>query len=646
MPSETVTKTTITLNNPSGTSLSTIDDLITNEVVSTGYYSPSLFTYSHVVFVQFNSSSAIICASDGTTHAASVLLIDGDPDTDFTTTARKVVNLKYFDGDIVGVLIDAADKAFPLSNQMVLSTAYHALDVDFVSTEYDAFSDINTSKTSLVGRDSSTATTINKYIYNTEKAIAKNSGYIEYALNNTVVETKQAVNLSVTSYSRIYVDIGYYVSTTWTSLAIYDTGAIAHERTATTLINGIDASIGTHVRITANVSTTDSPIFSLLSLSSVDANFLNIVGYDTTIGSRVTTDVWKFHMLSTVDETDTKTATNTVSKFKLTSLDDYTYAYASGSDYDCGIVVDDEQRDGISSDAIIVSRDLSFTYILNISSGLYLIAMDNDNDRFFITSLDSSLDRTDDYQTITLTVNSAALGYFTDTLMETDESTSLLDLTATIIAATVAKTAPYGLAMFGCGLTDFQRPQNTMTVTSYEKSSSGVYYFNKKESVMTADSAGDYAQVVETVNKLTASTDYEVFVESANMLFDPTFQSMMLDDNSILTYVSRAVSSHPTMIDWTSDGNYLMNGNEGFFKTGEVSETSDMDNTRVFVSATKQIVVDKIDIDDRIAGSIRIKIEMSKRNIEDTDDTYDDFKVFYIQMTPSGLFGLDGDGND
>ncbi len=85
-----------------------------------------------------------------------------------------------------------------------------------------------------------------------------------------------------------------------------------------------------------------------------------------------------------------------------------------------------------------------------------------------------------------------------------------------------------------------------------------------------------------------------------------------------------------------------MNENAGWYETGDDTETCDMDNTVVYASGSKQVVITSVEVDHRQGHSVRFKVEVGKQN-KDGDDVYDDFKVLYVQVSPSGLFGIEGD---
>ena len=475
----------------------------------------------------------------------------------------------------------------------------------------------------------------------------KKVGYgssVEFALEGVTgntTETLSNIYMLFETLSEVVFSFGHYDSTsTW---VLNGTKTIGTDFTYSEggLAMG-PYSLGTHVRLSTDFW---AGLTITQTVGGIETTLLSVDGYEIINGTSVDGSISGMRMIC--DKIEDYTTGDTVTDLGLVRANEGKIAsYKDDDDSTVNTIyvdTDDTERIGLYEHSDSVADVYSFLF--GTTTGYNAVIFNKDYPEIYMTTLDTSFNRTDDSIDVDFSVETATAGY-TDSDVTGTLAGDIGDLIATVLTTPQLPLVPYGLVMFGRGHKDYQRTASTpetVSITVYPSGSG--YLYNRVESTLVADAGGLYTTSVVAPQLQSEGEDIDAWVDTVNLYYDPLIESMDILDNSVLMHIVTAVSMHPTIADWTSDGNYKMNGYAGMKRTGADVETGMFDNygvTPLMVSATKQIVVNSLKIDTRIGRCIRIRVKLSKTNVAGTS-VYDDFKVFYVKLMQPELFDIGGE---
>ena len=652
--------------------ITSINEFVGSElIVTTNDVESDTFGGTLIAGLRVNASNVVLLISDGTTSLGYFLKDYGE--ALLAVEIRSLFNGEYItkiDGTkgLSLNLLDKNGKVYTITGSKYINTdlyrlaTYNGAYPELTGTGYIDANDqiIGQLYTNVSGTDQS----VNRRKYDYDKALGASSGDIIFEISDSwtssssvsdVLREITSINVECDLLSDLTIEFGEMITNSSTfTLASVSNSTI-------TLTNGgtvgdyvendsdhTSIDIATHIRI--REASADKFLFGGLTITDNSTGIvlfsLNGFEYNSEISdlddNRVRpVDGYQFFDI-TADE-------NTIKTDELCSLRvfrDNLITFRNDNTDEIGIWYDSIYRTNLFDAS---NTKTGSYYLFLYDSEVHAFAYSNISE-VILTTLDSNLDRTDDSVSATGAITSSTLGYATDNL---DYSTFTTAFLVMILKTLTLPTAPYGLVMFGHGHVDFKRINaTTKFIKSYFYSPAGITYIDIDESIpIISNSINPVIEHFDPVSIQDEGDIFESFIETVNVYYDPTYQSMMVNDSTVLAMVSTAVSKHPSILDWTADGNYEMNDNEGFYRNGDVLETSDMTNgsTPLLISGTKQIVVNEIVVADRSANSVRVRVAVSKSDNqagEAENLIYDDFKLFYIQIMPAGLIGVIGDGNN
>ena len=618
-------------------------------------------SFSNIAIVSLTSGSSnqlVQIGVDITSGSLSIAFVKDDavffPDQPLVVDGVKLFS---FNGSERGCLCALHDdnKVYPITSSAFLSDAYIDIDSDFAENNFKVIGD----EFHLVGYDVSDSKIERKAVYKYEKAYyTNNTKTLEYKLNtptDTTTDVFYPVDISIGALSNMSLEFGYYISSVWTTLGSLPISSTIHEYHLVILMAEASLRLGTHMRISTALSTPFG--FTSLTIKVDGSPVLELDGFVTTVGTQVNNKGDSFPCYvptSEIDKYALQPATTMITNSSHSFIGDdgsalFVWRETAGVDDICLMRESDNFRTNLFRDASHTATvGTPHPLMLFKMSDYYIVGVSLNTD-FYILKLDADsnlrLGGTQELSTSIFPTNYIA--YHSDIINSGGVVAGELFATCTVEAT--LGDAPYGLVMFGQQHLDFHRVGDKIAtskqITSYvvdTDSSDTKYRYDEVECIMVADVEGTYIEKAIQEYVQDSTTELEAYVETANILYDPMMQSKMIDDSTIKTLVSLAVSKHPAIIQWASDSNYITNNYEHWIETGSPEETSDMDNDAIHMAGTKQVVVKEVVVDSNESTAFRLRITVGLTDIDDVA-VYDDFRVFFVQIKTAEDYSIGGD---